>query len=167
MNIKKMMNISRRRKDHGVQYGPDKGNFHKHTAICFLRFHGTAEEDSRRTKGLFEGVWLAWYPGQPYDVSDADYLIIWRVDDNYICIDASTRWTSGVGVVFPIDDPSDGRMLDEGDGVYELDENDTDILYKRFKESHTVVSERPDVLSYRRFTSVDLDQLEAFWAERR
>ena len=146
---------------------PIRATFISILLFVFCGFTVLAEEDSRRTKDLFEGVWLAWYPGQPYDVSDADYLIIWRVDDNYICIDASTRWTSGVGVVFPIDDPSDGRMLDEGDGVYELDENDTDILYKRFKESHTVVSERPDVLSYRRFTSVDLDQLEAFWAERR
>ena len=125
-----------------------------------------AEEEPSRTKDLFEGVWLAWYPGQLYDVSDAYYLILWRVDDNYISIGASTRWTSGAGIVFPSDDPSAGRMLDGGDVVYELDENDTDILYKWFKESDTVV-ERPDVVSYRRFTPIDLDQLEAFWAELR
>ena len=151
-----------------------------------------AEEQPSRTKELFEGVWLAWSPGQPYDVSDANYLIIWRVDDNYIFIRASTRWTtSGAGVLFPSDDPSDGRMLDGGDVLYELDENDTDILYSWFKkrdvvykpdesdphilykwwfEERDTVAERTEttnVVSYRRFTSLNLDQLEAFWAELR
>ena len=125
-----------------------------------------AEEEPSRTKDLFEGVWLELYPGDPYDVSDAYYLIIWRVDDNYILIGSSTlRPRGGAGVLFPSDDPSDGRMLDGGDVVFELDANDTDILYKWFKESATIV-ESPDVGFFRRFTSVDLDQLEAFWAER-
>ena len=126
-----------------------------------------AEEEPSRTKDLFEGVWLELYPGEPYDVSDAYYLIIWRVDDNYILIGSSTlRPSGGAGVLFPSDDPSDGRMLDGGDVVFELDENDTDILYKWFKESAPIV-ESPDIGFFRRFTSVDLDQLEAFWAERR
>ena len=125
-----------------------------------------AEEEPSRTKDLFEGVWLELYPGDPYDVSDAYYLIIWRVDDNYILIGSSTlRPSGGAGVLFPSDDPSDDRMLDGGDVVFELDANDTDILYKWFKESATIV-ESPDVGFFRRFTSVDLDQLEAFWAER-
>ena len=126
-----------------------------------------AEEEPSRTKDLFEGVWLELYPGEPYDVSDAYYLIIWRVDDDYILIGSSTlRPSGGAGVLLPSDDPSDGRMLDGGDVVFELDANDTDILYKRFKESDPVVSERPNVLFYRKFTSTDLDQLEAFWSER-
>ena len=125
-----------------------------------------AEDEPSRTKDLFEGVWLELYPGDPYDVSDAYYLIIWRVDDNYILIGSSTlRPSGGAGVLFPSDDPPDGRMLDGGDVVFELDANDTDILYKWFKESATMV-ESPDVGFFRRFTSVDLDQLEAFWAER-
>ena len=125
-----------------------------------------AEEEPSRTKDLFEGVWLELYPGDPYDVSDAYYLIIWRVDYNYILIGSSTlRPSGGAGVLFPSDDPSDGRMLDGGDVVFELDANDTDILYKWFKESATIV-ESPDVGFFRRFTSIDLDQLEAFWAER-
>ena len=133
--------------------------------LLVCSFTVLAEEQPSRTKDLFEGVWLAWSPGQLYDVSDANYLIIWRVNDNYISIRASTRWTtSGPGVLFPSDDPSDGRMLDEGDGIYELDESDPDILYKWWFEERDTVAERTEttnVVSYRRFTSLDLDQLEA------
>ena len=160
--------------------------------LLVCSFTVLAEEQPSRTKDLFEGVWLTWSPGQLYDVSDANYLIIWRVDGNYISIRASTRWTtSGPGVLFPSDDPSDGRMLDGGDVLYELDENDTDILYSWFKkrdvvykpdesdphilykwwfEERDTVAERTEttnVVSYQRFTSLNLDQLEAFWAELR
>ena len=135
--------------------------------LLVCSFMVLAEDETSRTKDLFEGVWIELYPGEPYDVIDANYLIIWRVDDNYFMVEASNLRPSVVtGVLSPSDDPSDGRMLDEGDVLFELDENDTDILYKWFKESAIIV-ESPDVGFFRRFTSADLDQLEAFWAERR
>ena len=148
-----------------------------------------AEEEPSRTKDLFEGVWLAWSPGQPYDVSDAYYLIIQRVDDNYISIGSFAHRSSSLGVLFLSDHPSAGRMLDGVDVLYKLDENNLDILYNWFKDGRDVVSEldendldipykwwseerdtvvdRSHVVAYRRFTPVDLDQLEAFWAELR
>ena len=129
--------------------------------LLFFSVAVFGEEDISQTKDLFEGVWMESYPGQSYDVTSVYYFIIWRIDDKYISIGATTRWPAAASVLSPGEGPLADRQLNGGDVVYELDENNKDILYRSVKEGVNII-EGPEVVRYRRFTSLDLDQLEAF-----
>ena len=79
----------------------------------------------------YEGVWFESYPGQTFEMSRAHFLTIWRIGEEYLLVDTSTRRPGGATVLFMEMGKLTTRSLVGGFVEYMLDQENSNILYRR------------------------------------
>lgn len=97
---------------------------------------GAAEIDQ------FEGLWVALYPGQPFERDSAEFLSVYVMNEAVFVVETLVRFPGVAGTI----QFQDGvvRLADRfGTTEYRIDEDDTDVMFRNgvsgSRQDHPVV----------------------------